>query len=113
MKSIILSILLAVSVQPALAAQASKVKSQIINLEVTEKGFEPSSLHAKNGIPVILKIIRKTDATCATAISIPSKKIKVELPLNKTVELKLGKLKKGDLRFACGMNMMDGAILVE
>lgn len=113
MKSIILSILLALSIQPALAAQTSKAKSQIINLEVTEKGFEPSSLHAKTGIPVVLKITRKTDATCATAISIPSKKIKVDLPLNKTVEVKLGKLKKGDLRFACGMKMMDGAILVE
>ncbi len=113
MKASIMGILLALNFQTALAAQSTTVNQQVIRLEVTEKGFEPSSLHAKPNLSVILQITRKTDATCATAISIPDKKLKVDLPLNKTVEVKLGKLKNGTLRFACGMNMMDGAILVE
>ena len=113
MKPIIFSILLALSVQPAFAAEASKAKQQTINLDVTENGFEPAKLHAEPGIPTVLKITRKTDATCAKAISIPEKKIKVDLPLNKAVAVKLGKLKTGDLRFVCGMKMLDGAILVE
>lgn len=57
---------------------------------------------------VNLKVTRKTDSTCATAIQIPEKKIKEGLPLNTTVVLELGHLKKGDLKFGCGMNMMDG-----
>ncbi|MCB0347573.1 MAG: cupredoxin domain-containing protein [Bdellovibrionales bacterium] len=113
MKLLIMSALLAISFQSALAAQPAAKKQQIIKLEVTEKGFEPSSPHAKSNVPVTLQITRKTDATCATAISIPAKKLKVDLPLNQMVEIKLGKLKNGTLHFACGMNMMDSAILVD
>ncbi len=113
MKLAILGLCLALTLTSALAASASQSNRQIFDLEVTEKGFVPSSLHAKTNIPVILKITRKTDATCATEISIPEKKLKVDLPLNKTVEIKLGKLKKGELRFACGMNMISGVILIE
>jgi plastocyanin domain-containing protein len=44
---------------------------------------------------------------------VPSKKLKVDLPLNKPTEVKLGKLAKGEIRFACGMGMSGGKIIVE
>jgi plastocyanin domain-containing protein len=91
---------------------ATKVDSQIIELTVTEKGFEPSTVNAALELPVILKVTRKTDATCATEIQIPEKNInKIELPLNKTVTIKIGKLKKGIIHFGCGMKMMVGGII--
>jgi plastocyanin domain-containing protein len=36
----------------------------------------------------------------------------MELPLNKTVSIDLGKLEKGDLKFACGMKMLSGMIVI-
>ena len=92
-------------------AQA-KSANQNIELSVTEKGFEPNSIDVNPGSEVILNVTRKTDSTCAKQVQIPSKKIKMDLPLNKTVSISLGKLKKGEIRFGCGMNMMESGRIV-
>ncbi|MBC7466148.1 MAG: cupredoxin domain-containing protein [Bdellovibrio sp.] len=86
---------------------------QNVNLQVTEKGFEPGSINVKPGTHVILKITRKTDATCATQIVINEKKIKKDLPLNQEVSVDVGTLEKGKVKFACGMDMVSGFINVE
>jgi plastocyanin domain-containing protein len=100
---------LALAINSSFAAE----KSQSINLLVTEKGFEPSTINVKPGTNVELKITRKTNSTCAREILIPSKNIKKELPLNKTVNIQTGKLEKGEITFACGMNMVTGVIVVK
>lgn len=105
-KLIIATALLLISSSMAIA----KESAQVITLSVTENGFEPSSLDVKSGLPVVLKVIRKTDATCATEIKVPSKKIKKALPLNKEVSLNLGKIEKGEVEFTCGMDMLRGSI---
>jgi plastocyanin domain-containing protein len=84
---------------------------QVFNLSVTEKGFEPNSLKVKTTSPVVLKVTRKTDSTCATQLVIPSKNIKVDLPLNKEVLIKVGTLSKGEVKFGCAMEMMIGAVM--
>lgn len=109
MKSFIVAMLFALNFQPALA----QVKDQVVELQVTEKGFEPGSVDVKPGVPVVLKVTRKTDSTCATQIKIQSKKIKKDLPLNKPVTITLGKLDKGEIRFGCGMDMITGNIFVK
>ncbi len=80
-------------------------------LVVTEKGFEPNKIDVSPDKPVKLNITRKTNNTCSTSIQIPSQKIKKDLPLNKTVTVDLGKLAKGEIRFGCGMNMMDSGMI--
>lgn len=96
-------------------AQAAPVKPlhKDITLQVTEKGFEPSQIDVAPGTDVTLKVTRKTDSTCATEISVPTKKLKKALPLNQTVNVDLGKLEKGEIRFACGMDMISGQIVVK
>lgn len=88
-------------------ARAENPALQTVILTVTDHGFEPKTVDVKPGIPVVLKITRTSEMTCATEIVIPTKKIKKDLPLNQTVEIKIGKLKKGEIRFGCGMNMME------
>jgi plastocyanin domain-containing protein len=112
MKYLIGVIATSISLSAVSFAETKSAKVQEIQLQVTEKGFEPSSINVKPGTPVVLKVTRKTDSTCATAIQIPSKKIKKDLPLDKTVSIDLGKLEKGEIRFACGMNMVSGQIIV-
>lgn len=97
----------------ALGVIHAKEQSQVIDVTVTENGFEPSSIDVKEGQPVILKVTRKTDSTCATEIKIPSKKMKKDLPLNQTVSIDLGKVKKGEVDFSCGMNMVKGQVHVK
>lgn len=94
---------------PSIAADAAP---QVIEVQVTENGFEPSKIDIKVDAPVVLKVTRKTDSTCATELVMKEKKIKKELPLNQTVSIELGKLKKGDHSFSCSMNMIKGNLLV-
>jgi plastocyanin domain-containing protein len=86
--------------------------SQEYKLSVTENGFEPSSLKVKANAPLILKITRKTDATCARTVIIPSKNIKVDLPLNKETIIPVGSLAKGEIKFGCSMEMMVNAVMI-
>ncbi len=94
-------------------AQNSKSANKTVEIKVTDKGFEPDSLKVLPGTDLTLNVTRTTDQTCAKEIAIPSKKISEKLPLNKTVKIRLGKLEKGEVKFACGMNMIRGVILVE
>lgn len=92
--------------------QTEKNETVKVDISVTEKGFEPSTINVKPGASVVLNITRKTDATCATQVQVPSKKIKKDLPLNQMVSVDIGKVKKGEIAFGCGMNMMVAARII-
>lgn len=94
-------------------AEVGGADTRTVNLVVTEKGFEPNNVDVKPGSDVVLNVVRKTDSTCAKQVQVPSKKLKADLPLNKPVTLKLGKLEKGEIRFACGMDMISGVLVVK
>lgn len=109
MKQLLIVVMIAFTVGAVQAAD----NIQNVSLQVTEKGFEPNKVDIKTGSHVVLKITRKTDDTCATSIEIKDKKIKKKLPLNKEVSVDVGVLAKGEVRFACGMDMFTGLIIVK
>ena len=84
-----------------------------VKVGVTEAGFEPNEIQARTGETVVLDITRITEETCATAIVVPDQKLKVELPLNKEVQVPIKAGKAGRIAFACPMNMITGAIVVK
>jgi plastocyanin domain-containing protein len=93
------------------SAHAKTPATPVYNMTITEKGYEPNTLKVKADTPFVIKIKRTTNATCAREITIPSQKLKVDLPLNKEVEVKVGKLAKGDVKFGCAMDMMIGGVM--
>ena len=84
-----------------------------LELAVTERGFEPSEVQAKKGIPLTLVVTRKTDATCAKEIVIADQNIRKDLPLNQAVELTFTPGNSGEMRYVCGMDMIAGKIVVQ
>ena len=100
------------AVGPTAAAKAAK-KPQRIEVSVTNKGFEPANIPVKAGQPIVLVVTRRTERTCATEIVIKNRGVNVPLPLNKPVEVKLAAEKPGTLRFACGMDMIAGQIVIQ
>ncbi|MBK7959910.1 MAG: cupredoxin domain-containing protein [Bdellovibrionales bacterium] len=105
--------LAALLIQLNLQIVHAKNPIQTVSLLVTENGFEPSEIKVKPGTRVKLKITRKTETTCATQIVIKERKIQVDLPLGKETLVDVGVLKKGDIRFACGMDMISGHIVAD
>lgn len=95
------------------AAPASPGAAAPIEVSVTGEGFVPSSIHVKKGAPVRLLVTRKTDRTCATEIVIKDLGISRKLPLNQPVLVEFTPRKAGTLRYACGMDMISGVLVVE
>ena len=97
-------------------AQAARVieqdGAQTATVEVTDKGFEPSSLKLKAGAPAKVTFVRKTDATCAKEVVIKEYNINRKLPLNEPVTVEFTP-HKGEFSFACGMDMIKGKLIVE
>jgi plastocyanin len=98
--------------QPA-AATAVQQAGQAIEIQVTGEGFVPDNIKVKKGQLVRLVVTRKTDRTCATEIVIRDQGINQKLPLNKAVTIEFTPSKSGQLRYACGMDMISGVIVVE
>ena len=57
---------------PAVPQTGTPSGVQAVSIEVTEKGFTVSVPAVKAGVPVRMTFTRKTDATCATDLAIPS-----------------------------------------
>jgi plastocyanin domain-containing protein len=86
---------------------------QAFEIAVTREGFVPSTIKVKKGEMVRLVVTRKVERTCATEIVIRDQGINQPLPLNKPVTVEFTPSKSGQLRYACGMDMISGIILVD
>ncbi len=99
---------------PKPPAQKPAEKAHRVKVLVTENGFEPSQIEAKAGEKLVLEVTRKTDATCAKRIVVPSQNIDVEMPLDKAIEVAVDASKAGKIPFGCQMGqMISGAIVVK
>ncbi len=103
--------------QPAAGAQGiaeGTVKNGVrtVEMTVTEDGFVPSKVKAAKGEKVRLVVTRKTDKTCAKEIVVKDHGINQPLPLNKAVTVEFTPKKSGEIRYACGMDMISGVVFV-
>ena len=93
-------------------ARSRRVR-RTVDLAVTTRGFEPARVKVAKGGPLKLVVTRKTDDTCAKEIVIADENIKADLPLNKPVTLNFTPKRAGELKYACGMNMVTGVLDVQ
>ena len=102
------------STEALAAVSASGVQANSgITIAVTEQGYEPATITVKKDVPTKITFIRKTDKTCGTEVSIPDYKISKPLPLNEPVMVELTPTKSGEFKITCGMNMLDGKLVVQ
>lgn len=97
---------------PTGSAGAPRADVQSARVTVSDQGFEPSPLTLRAGVPAEVTFLRTSDKTCATEVIIPSLDIKRALPLNQPVLIALTP-SRGELAFACGMNMLRGRIVAQ
>jgi plastocyanin domain-containing protein len=92
---------------------ADEPAANVVEVTVDGQGFHPDRIPARAGQPVTLAITRTTEETCGTEIVMPAMGIERKLPLNEKVELTITPKDKGEIAFACGMDMMKGTIVVD
>jgi plastocyanin domain-containing protein len=113
MLSKLVTAVIALALATPFVAQAAPPPVQVIEMQVTGEGFVPDHLKVKKGQKVRLVVTRKTERTCATEIVIRDQGINQKLPLDKPVTVEFTPTKSGQLRYACGMDMISGVIVVE
>ena len=97
---------------PQAPAAGTSGGRQTARITVTERGFEPDRLSLKVGVPAAVTFVRTTEATCATEVVFPSLSIRRALPLNASVVIELTPT-KGEIAFACGIDMFHGTITAQ
>jgi plastocyanin domain-containing protein len=95
--------------QPGRVASAAAAHE----IAVTSDGFVPATIRVKRGEPVKLVVTRKTERTCAKEIVIKDYAIHQPLPLDKPVTVQFTPKKSGQVRYACGMDMIAGVLIVD
>lgn len=113
LRNLVAAVVLLASAAPVLAKESAAATVHRVAITVTDKGFQPERIVVKKGDPLELVVTRKTDDTCAKKIMIPDLKVKVALPLNEAVTLRLTPTKAGELKYVCGMDMVTGMLVVE
>jgi plastocyanin domain-containing protein len=87
---------------------------RVVELSVTQKGYEPSPVNLKKGEPVKLVVTRTTDQTCATEVVMDGYDINTPLPLNQPVEIAFVPKESGKLVYGCAMGkMISGVFMVD
>jgi membrane fusion protein, heavy metal efflux system len=92
--------------------QPTSQARQTARITVSAKGFEPSRLALKAGVPAVITFLRTTDETCAKEVVFPSLNVRRELPLNAAIAIELTPV-RGELGFVCGMGMFKGTVAAE
>lgn len=97
---------------PAAPAVATVAAQGRVAVTVDGEGYHPATINAPAGASVTLVFTRTTDETCGQQLVFPDQNIRRDLPLNTAVEVPLTVPATGRVRFTCGMNMYQGAVVV-
>ncbi len=88
--------------------------TQVVEIRVTQNGYEPSPVTLKKGQPVEVRVTRDTERTCATEFILDEHQINEKLPVGQTVTIRFTPEKDGELRYGCHMDkMISGRFIVQ
>ncbi len=96
-----------------LSSKSNQVSVQSVTITLSNRGYQPDNFTLQKGVPARVTFVRTDDNICGAEIVISEYNIKRELPLNQPVVVEFTPAKTGDFKFACGMDMMSGKIIVQ
>ena len=76
-------------------------------------GYHPATIVARAGRPLRLTFSRQETWPCSDRVVFPDFGIAVDLPLHRDVVVELLPDTPGEYEFTCGMNMLEGRLIVE
>jgi plastocyanin domain-containing protein len=85
---------------------------QVVEMHVTSRGFEPSTLKLKKGVPVKWVIRGDQVTSCTNRIIVPSLNISKSISFGENI-VRFTPDKAGTIPFSCWMGMVRGKFLVE
>lgn len=83
-----------------------------VPIQVRMEGYAPDRIPGKPGEKLKLVFTRKVDGACFEQLKTPDGKL-VDLPKDKPVEIAVTVPEQGEVKFACGMDMLSGVVVAE
>src|SRR5262245_43517466 len=83
-----------------------------IAIEASARGYQPERIGGKPGEKLMLVFTRTADSACISQLKTPDGKL-VDLPKGTPVEVAVTVPPTGEVGFACGMDMVHGAVVAE
>src|SRR5207245_1686832 len=83
-----------------------------VPIEVKGEGYVPERIAGKPGEKLILVFTRTDDHECTSQVRTPDGKL-YNLPMNQAFEVPVTVPQQGEVKFACGMDMISGVIVAE
>lgn len=111
MKRLILGLLMGGCTQAS--APEPSPKPLRVAIAVTDEGYVPARIEVARGQQVTLAFTRTTESSCLEKVVVPSQSVEKDLPVGKEVEVTFTPTTKGDVAFACGMDMFHGVVVVK
>jgi hypothetical protein len=84
----------------------------VVRIQVTEKGFTPSTITLSPGVPTELEFLRTTEETCASSVVFPELGLSEPLALNEPVRLKVPAMGPRTLSLQCGVGDHRSAVII-
>jgi plastocyanin domain-containing protein len=92
---------------------AATVEANEQSVEITvDGGYTPNVVTLKKGIPAKLIFLRKDPSGCLEEVVMPDFGVSSKLPINKPHVININPTKTGEFKYACGMNMFFGKVIV-
>ncbi len=94
-------------------AVAATVADNEQSVEITvDGGYTPNVVTLKKDIPAKLIFLRKDPSGCLEQVVMPDFGISSTLPVNKPYVIEITPTVAGEFKYACGMNMFFGKVVV-
>lgn len=95
-------------------AVAASIANNRQTVDITvDGGYTPNTITLKKGMPADLVFLRKDPSGCLEEVVFPDFGISKKLPLNKAEKISLIPEQTGEFKYACGMNMFFGKVIVK
>jgi plastocyanin domain-containing protein len=95
-------------------AVAAEIKGNKQTATVTvDGGYVPNVITLKQGVPATLRFDRKDPSACLEEVVFPDFGIHEKLPVGKQHSIAIDTSKPGEYKYACGMNMFFGKVIVK
>lgn len=87
---------------------------QVVEVTIGQMGYSPQEIELQAGVPARLVFTREIEGDCPSQVQVPAFGIEpTPLPMNEPVAVEFTPEAAGTFRFVCGMEMMEGTLVVE
>lgn len=87
---------------------------QVVEIHVGQMGYEPREIPLQAGVPARLVFTRTVDNECSAQVQIPAFGVeKTDLPMNEPTAIEFTPDETGEFQMVCGMDMVDGTLIVQ